>query len=272
MNLFRNLFTSSIGRKLLMAVTGLILVGFVTGHLVGNLQIFLKPDHINGYAHFLQGLGPALWGIRLFLLACVVIHVWAAVALTLESKTARGPEKYGVHRWLAASVASRYMRMTGLVVLAFIIYHIAHFTVGAAGADTFKSQLPEWTMQHDVREFGIPLANAGTEVHDVYSMVFLGFASPLVSLFYIVAVGLLSLHLWHGVDSVFQTFGLRNNSWSLCLRRIVAIYCIVYFLGNLAIPGGILSGIAKPAAGTLAHQVLVEGEALPAAPAVPATH
>ncbi len=257
MNLFRNLFSSSIGRKILMAVTGLVLVGFVTGHLVGNLQIFLKPDHINGYAHFLQGLGPVLWLIRLFLLACVVIHVWAAVALTLESKSARGPERYGVHRWLRASVASRYMRLTGFVVLAFLIYHIAHFTIGIAGAETFKTGLPHWTMQHDVREFGIPLASAGTEVHDVYSMVFLGFANPWVSLFYIVATSLLALHLWHGVDSVFQTFGLRNNAWETGLRRVVGIYCLAYFLGNLAIPGAILTGLAKPAPGTAAATELV---------------
>jgi succinate dehydrogenase / fumarate reductase cytochrome b subunit len=257
MNLLRSLFTSSIGRKVLMAVTGLVLVGFVTGHLVGNLQIFMAPDQINGYAHFLQSLGPALWGVRLVLLACVVIHVWAAVALTMESKTARGPEKYGVHKWLKASVASRYMRMTGVVVLAFIIYHVAHFTVGLAGTETFKDNLPTVVLSEDVREFGIPLAEAGTEVHDVYSMVFLGFASPLVSIFYIVAVGLLTLHLWHGTDSIFQTFGLRNGSWSTCLRRVVAIYCIVYFLGNLAIPGAILTGIAKPAPGTAAATELV---------------
>ena len=257
MSLFRNLFMSSIGRKFLMAVTGLVLVGFVTGHLVGNLQIFLSPDHINGYAHFLQGLGPALWIVRLVLLGCVVIHVWAAVVLTLESKTARGPHNYGIKRWLKASVASRYMRMSGVVVLAFILYHLAHFTIGYAGADSFKTNLDEWTMQHDVREFGIPLASAGDIVHDVYSMVFLGFANPLVSLFYIVAVGLLSLHLWHGTDSLFQTLGLRNGQWSGCLRRLVAIYCIVYFLGNLAIPGAILTGIAKPAPDTTAHARLV---------------
>lgn len=240
-----------------MAITGLVLIGFVTGHLVGNLQIFLAPDHINGYAHFLQGLGPALWGMRLFLLVCVVIHIWAAVVLTLESKAAQGPEVYGVKRWIKASVASRYMRMSGVVVLAFILYHIAHFTVGYAGADTFKNSLPEVTLSHDVREFGIPLASAGDKVHDVYSMVFLGFSSPLVSLFYIIAVGLLSVHLWHGTDSLFQTLGLRNSRWSHCLRRVVAIYCIVYFLGNLAIPGAILTGVAKPAPDTTAHTRLV---------------
>lgn len=257
MNLFRNLFSSSIGRKFLMAVTGLVLVGFVTGHLVGNLQIFGHPDQINGYAHFLQGLGPALWGIRLFLLACVAIHIWAAVVLTMESKAARGPTAYGVKKWLRASVASRYMRMSGFVVLAFLLYHLAHFTVGIVGADTFKSNLAHVTLSHDVREFGIPLATAGTEVHDVYSMVFLGFANPFVSLFYIIAVGLLSLHLWHGTESLFQTFGWRNGKWEIGLRRVVALYCILYFLGNLAIPGAILSGLVEPAAGTTAAAELI---------------
>jgi succinate dehydrogenase / fumarate reductase, cytochrome b subunit len=93
-------------------------------------------------------------------------------------------------------------------------------------------------------------------VHDVYSMVYLGFASPVVSIFYIIAVGLLSLHLLHGVDSMFQTFGVRNHRWSTGLRRVVTLFCLVYFLGNLAIPGAILTGIAKPAAGTAAASVI----------------
>tara|TARA_B110000305_G_scaffold239807_1_gene308616 strand:+ start:24585 stop:25367 length:783 start_codon:yes stop_codon:yes gene_type:complete len=257
MNLFRNLFTSSIGRKFLMAITGLVLVGFVTGHLVGNLQIFAHPDQINGYAHFLQGLGPALWGIRLFLLACVAIHIWAAVVLTIESRTAQGSVPYGVKKWLRASIASRYMRMSGFVVLAFILYHLAHFTLGFTGSETFKGTLDPVILQHDVREFGIPLATAGTEVHDVYSMVFLGFASPLVSLFYIVAVGLLSVHLWHGTESLFQTFGWRNGKWEIGLRRVVAVFCLLYFLGNLAIPGAILTGLVEPAAGTAAAAELI---------------
>lgn len=257
MNLFRNLFSSSIGRKFLMAVTGLVLVGFVTGHLVGNLQIFMPPDQINGYAHFLQGLGPALWGIRLFLLACVVIHIWAAVVLTLESKAARGPEAYGVKKWLKASLASRYMRMSGVVVLAFLIYHLAHFTIGIPGDANYKGALEHVVLENDVREFGIPLASAGTEVHDVYSMIYLGFANPLVSLFYIVAVGLLTVHLWHGADSLFQTLGWRNAKWSEGLRRLVAIFCIAYFIGNLAIPGLILTGIVPPAEGTAAAAQLI---------------
>jgi succinate dehydrogenase / fumarate reductase cytochrome b subunit len=257
MSLLANLFSSSIGRKFIMAITGLILTGFAFGHLVGNLQIFGHPDQINGYAHFLQGLGPALWLVRLVLLVAVILHIWAAVALTLESKAARGPEKYGVHKWLAATYASRTMRITGLVVMAFVIYHVLHFTVGLVGTEYYKSGLPEWTLTHDVREFGIPLAAKDTAVHDVYSMVYIGFSQPLVALFYIVATGLLAMHLWHGADSLFQTLGLRSNKWSLPLRRVVALLAIAYFAGNLAIPGAILAGIAKPAPGTTASAQLI---------------
>lgn len=238
-----------------MAITGLVLVGFVFGHLVGNLQIFSAPDHINGYAHFLQALGPVLWLLRLVLLACLGLHIWAAVALTLESRTARGPEKYAVHKWLQATWASRAMRWTGVIVFFFILYHIAHFTLGIAAHDTFKSQLPEWTMQHDAKEFGIVLAKEGEVVHDVYSMVFLGFLNPVVSIFYMVATTLLSIHLLHGIDSLFQTFGWRNGTWASGLRKAVTALCVLYFLGNLIIPGAILTGIAKPAEGTAAAQI-----------------
>ncbi|MEI6464931.1 MAG: succinate dehydrogenase cytochrome b subunit [Verrucomicrobiota bacterium] len=256
MNLVGSLFRSSIGRKFLMAVTGLVMVGFVTGHLFGNLQIFAHPDKINGYAHFLQSLGPALWAVRLALLACVVIHVWAAVALALENKSARGPETYGVIKWLNAALASRYMKHTGVVILAFIVYHLAHFTVGAAQAGSFKTALAEHTMAGDFHLLGLPIVAKGQTVHDVYSMVYLGFANPVVSLFYIIAVALLSLHLLHGVDSMFQTFGLRNHSWVPFLRRVVSLLCLAYLVGNVAIPGAILTGMAKPAAGTTAAEKL----------------
>lgn len=252
MNLARLIFGSSIGRKFLMAVTGLVLVGFVIGHLVGNLQIFAHPDKINGYAHFLQSMGGALWGVRLVLLACVVIHIWAAIALSLENRAARGPEGYSSTRWLQAVLASRHMKHSGVVVLAFIIYHLAHFTLGAAQAGTFKTALPAYTMANDFNLLGFPVVTKGAAVHDVYSMVYLGFTHPVVSLFYIVAVGLLTLHLLHGVDSMFQTFGLRNLRWAGGLRRAVTVLCALYLLGNVAIPGAILTGAVKPAAGTAA--------------------
>ena len=257
-----NFIKSSIGRKFLMAVTGLVFTGFVFGHMVGNLQIFLHPDHINGYAHFLQGLGPALWGVRAFLLLCALIHAWAAITLWLESRAARGPEKYAREKWLAASTASRHMRLTGLVVLAFIVYHILHFTVGVAQPETFKTGAElskpqyQYVMQKDAREFGIPLASAGEKVHDVYSMVFLSFKNPWVSGFYILAIALLALHLWHGAESLFQTLGLRNHKWACALRGVVGVCALVYVLGNAAMPGAILTGIAKPHKDTAAAKII----------------
>jgi succinate dehydrogenase / fumarate reductase cytochrome b subunit len=229
-----------------MAVTGIVLIGFVVGHLAGNLQVFEHPDKINGYAHFLQSLGPTLWAARIVLLACVVVHIWAATVLTLESRRARGSEPYKVKTWLQATFASRYMRWTGYVVLAFIVYHLAQFTVGAAQPATFKANLARYTMTGDYRIFGVTVVRAGTEVMDVRSMVILGFQNPAVAIFYIIAVGLLSLHLLHGADSLFQTLGWRNGRWAKGLRTAVGICCAAYFLGNLAIPGSVLLGIVKP--------------------------
>jgi succinate dehydrogenase / fumarate reductase cytochrome b subunit len=246
MNPVGSLFSSSIGRKILMAVTGLILIGFVIGHLVGNLQVFQNPDHLNGYAQFLHQLGPLLWVARIGLLVAAGIHIWAGIALSLENTRARGPEPYGVKHTIQATLASRTMRWTGIVVLAFLIYHLAHFTIGAAQASTFKENLKPYMMQHEYRVAGFPVVSAGTQVHDVHSMVILGFQHPIVSLFYIVAVGLLSFHLLHGVDSMFQTLGLRSTRWSGGLRTFALIFCFAYFLGNLAIPGAVLTGQLQP--------------------------
>ena len=242
MNLVGNLFGSSIGRKILMAVTGLVLIGFVIVHLVGNLQVFSHPDKLNGYAHFLQSLGPALWVARISLLIAVAIHIWAATVLTIESKRARGAQAYGVKTWIQATLASRYMRWTGYVVLAFILYHLAHFTVGTAQSATYKAALPAYTMAHDYHVLGFTVVPAGTEVLDVRSMVILGFQPPLVAGFYLLAVTLLSLHLLHGMDSLFQTLGWRNSRWSQSLRSVVILACLAYFAGNVAIPGAVLTG------------------------------
>lgn len=228
-----------------MAVTGLILIAFVVGHLVGNLQVFSHPDKINGYAQFLHNLGPLLWVVRLGLIAAVVIHIWAATVLTLENKKARGGS-YGFKHTIRATLASRTMRLTGYVVLAFLIYHLAHFTLGAAQAATFKDNLAGYTMQEEYRIAGFPVVAAGTKVADVHSMVVLGFRSPVVALFYIVAVGLLSFHLLHGIDSLFQTLGWRTAKWAGCLRGIAVVFCIAYFTGNLAIPGAVLAGKLQP--------------------------
>jgi succinate dehydrogenase / fumarate reductase cytochrome b subunit len=251
MNPVCSLFRASIGKKFVMAVTGAVLVGFVTGHLVGNLQIFGPPDKINGYAHFLQSLGPALWGVRLGLLACVIVHIGIAVQLTLENSRAR-PEKYDFNHTIRATLSSRTMRWTGGVVLAFVLYHLAQFTLGWAQSGSFKTRLPEYLMAGDFHLLGFPIVARGQVVHDVYSMVFLGFANPVVSLFYIVAVGLLSVHLLHGAESMFQTLGWKSGPWAVLLKKLVVLYCLLYFLGNLASPGAIMTGAVKPAPGTYA--------------------
>lgn len=246
MNLVGYLFRSSIGRKILMAATGVILIGFIIGHLVGNLQVFEHPDRINGYAQFLHQLGPLLWVARIGLIVAAAIHIWAGVALSLENVAARGPEGYAVKHTIRATLASRTMKWTGLVVLAFLLYHLAHFTFGVAQADTFKSVLPAYTMQEEYRVAGFPVVAAGAQVLDVHTMVILGFQSPVIAIFYIVAVGLLTFHLVHGADSLFQTFGLRSTRWGVGLRKVVIVACALYFLGNLVIPGAVLVGKLQP--------------------------
>lgn len=243
MSLARNLFCSSLGKKYLMALTGFVLIGFVTGHLVGNLQVFSAPEKINGYAAFLQGLGPALWAARLFLLLCAGIHIWAAVQLTLENSAAR-PVKYSVRHTIRTTLSSKLMRYSGFVVLAFLVYHLAHFTFGVAVADSFKSNFT-FTMPADYHVLGIPVIAKGTEVHDVHTMMIRGFQHPVVSLFYVIAIALLTNHLWHGFASAFQSLGLRTTRWAKGLQAITRVFCILYFLGNVAIPAAILAGAVK---------------------------
>lgn len=227
-----------------MAVTGVILTGFVIGHLVGNLQIFAEPDHINGYGAFLHQLGPLLWVARIVLLASALLHIWAATVLTMENHAARDV-KYDVVHTLRATLSSRLMRVSGVVVLAFLLYHLAHFTLGFTQVATFKESLPHYTLTTDFKVAGFVTVRAGTETFDVYNMVVLGFQNKVVSLFYIIAVGLLSLHLLHGADSMFQTIGWRSEKWAGALRKLVVLFCVVYFVGNLAIPGAVLLGKLK---------------------------
>jgi succinate dehydrogenase / fumarate reductase cytochrome b subunit len=245
MDLTRNIFGSSIGRKLVMAVTGVVLILFVVGHLVGNLQVFEDPDRINGYSHFLQSLGPALWAARIFLLLCVGLHIWAATVLALEDRHARGDVPYARNKWIRATVASRYMRWTGYIVLAFLLYHLAQFTFGVTSASTYKGNLAHYTMKGDYHVLGFTAVPAGMDVLDVRTMMIRAFSNPVVSLFYIVSIALLSVHMLHGADSLFQTLGWRTHRWARGLRAVVALGCAAYFLGNLAIPGGVLLGVLR---------------------------
>src|SRR5215475_6211412 len=128
MNLITRVFNSSLGKKYIMAVSGCVLFLFVIGHLAGNLQVFLGPEAINRYGHFLQSNTELLWPVRIILLTFIVLHIWAAASLSTENKAAR-PIAYGAYKPVGSSYASRTMLMSGLVVLAFIIYHLLHYTV-----------------------------------------------------------------------------------------------------------------------------------------------
>ena len=241
-------FSSTIGRKILMALTGLVLVLFVLGHMLGNLQIFLGPDAINAYAYKLHEVLPtsALWAVRLFLLVCITVHIWMAVLLTVENRRAR-PLAYLKKRAVQATYASRTMRMSGIILFAFIIFHIAHYTVRTVPGMLYNEpNVLDLTKVPLVKD-GLTVVKEGETIptFNVYDMMVDGFEVWWVSAFYIIATGLLCLHLTHGVSSMFQTVGLRNQLWRQRLDRVALIYGWVVFLGFAIIPAAVLSGLLK---------------------------
>ena len=224
---------SSIGKKTVVAVTGIVLVLFVIGHMVGNLTVFFGPDAINAYAMHLRDLGPLLWLIRLFMLASVVLHVWFTMLLWKENLAAH-PQKYAVFAPMKTTIFARTMRLTGLFVLAFVIFHLAHFTLLIVD--------PGYASYHTTLD--------GREVHDVYRMVIEGFQNPLISLFYIVALAFLTLHLNHGIGSLFQTLGVTDAKMRSYYETGAGILAWVLFVGYVSIPISILffglgSGVTK---------------------------
>jgi len=228
LNALCSFYHSSIGKKMIVAITGIILIAFVVGHLLGNLQIFLGPDWINSYAEHLRALGPLLWAIRLFLLASVLIHIVATISLAIDNKRAR-PVAYEEKKAVKATFASRHMVMSGLIVLAFIIYHIAHFTVRVTD--------PRFAL----------LKADPLNRYDVFSMMVYGFQSPLVSGFYVLGLFLLTLHLSHGSSSFFQSLGLNNKKLAPRLATGGRIFAWLLFIGYVSIPVAVLLGLVHPA-------------------------
>jgi succinate dehydrogenase / fumarate reductase cytochrome b subunit len=212
---------------MIVAVTGIVLILFIIGHLLGNLQIFLGPDWINGYAQHLRDLGPLLWIIRIFLIVTVVLHIYFTIQLAIENRRAR-PERYVKRDYIKATAASRYMVLSGLVVLAFLIYHIAHFTVRVTD--------PRFALlKHD------PLNH-----YDVFSMMVYGFQNVYVSAFYVLGMFLLALHLSHGSSSFFQSLGLSDQKMSPRLARTGRIFAWLIFVGYTSIPVACLLGWIQP--------------------------
>jgi len=222
MNLFSRIWSSTLGKKYIMALTGAALLVFVVGHLIGNLQVFGPPELINTYAHFLKSKPGLLWGARLGLLMMVGLHIAAAVTLSAANQAAR-PEPYAGKSAYGSTVQSRYMLVSGLVIAAFVIYHLAHFTAllpGINGVGDFRRLT---TVLH------------GETVPDVYAMMVLGFQVWWVVLFYLVAQALLFMHLSHGVASMFQSLGFRNHVWWPRISALAKVASIAIFAGYAAI-------------------------------------
>ena len=219
---------STIGQKLIMAVSGLLLVGFVIAHMVGNLQIFL-PDGgkaLNEYAAMLQGQQGLLWTARLGLIGAVGAHIWSAVKLTVAAKSAR-PVSYKKRSWFDERYAVRTMRVGGVILLAFIVYHLLHFTIGAI---------------HELK----PCADVGgVFTCYAYENVISGFTNPLVGIFYIVAQIFLGLHLTHGVWSMTRTLGQGNPRFDGIARKSAAAVGIIITIGNCSIPIAVMAGIVS---------------------------
>lgn len=211
---------STNGKKVVMAVTGVMMFGFVIGHMLGNLQMFEAPEHINAYGHFLHNLGELLWIERGIMLLAIALHIIAAVQLALRSKAAR-PIAYSRKEAINSSYASRTMYWSGPIVLAFIIFHLLQFTAG-------------YIHPHATFVAG-----------DVYQNVVSGFQVWWVSAWYIFALCLLGLHLSHGLWSMFQSVGLGHPRLTPYLKRAAQAIAIIVVLGYISIPISVLLGFIK---------------------------
>jgi succinate dehydrogenase / fumarate reductase cytochrome b subunit len=209
-------YGTSIGKKVVMAVTGLILFGFVIGHMLGNLQVFIGASQMNAYAATLKANVALLWGVRLVLLVAVILHIVAAVQLTRMSLRSR-PEGYHYKDVIQADYAARTMRWSGPIIAVFVVYHLLDFTTGTVH--------PQF------------------DAHDVYRNVITGFRVWPVALFYIIAMVALAFHLWHGVWSMFQTLGLINPKSDQLIHRLAAIATLAIAIGFISVPMAVLAGL-----------------------------
>ncbi len=213
-----DIYRTTLGKKLVMAVTGTILLVFVVVHMLGNLQIFLGPEAINRYARLLRVEPALLWAARLALLASVGAHIVAAAQLTLVNWAAR-PVAYARRRYRATDYASRTMIWSGPIVAAFVVYHVLHLSVGVV----HPSFVPG----------------------DVYHNVVAGFSVWYVALFYVVAQLMLGLHLYHGVWSLTQTLGVTHPALDLWRRRIAQGTAVAVAIGNCSVPVAVLAGVVR---------------------------
>ena len=225
MSWFVSYVRSSVGAKQLMAVTGLGLVLFAIVHMIGHLGMFSGRDHYNAYAHFLQGLGGLKWIARGGLLTIFVVHMITGISLARANAAAR-PQKYVVQRYTRTTFYARTMALTGLVVLAFIVYHLMHFTLGWIQPDYF----------HHTDDKGR---------YDAYSMFVLGFKNTGILISYLVAVTLLCLHLAHGAGSWLQSLGLNHPKYAVITKNAGPALALILIAGYLAPPLGVAFNLIK---------------------------
>lgn len=212
---------STNGKKAVMAVTGVILFLFVIVHMLGNLQTFEGPERLNAYGRFLHGIPELLWGFRIVLLTSVALHIWASVQLALRKNEAR-PVGYAVKRSISSDYASRTMYWSGPILLAFIIFHLLHFTAGVVH----------------------PGADFNTE-GDVYHNVVAGFSVWYVSAWYIFSMILLGFHIRHGAWSMFQSLGFNHPRHTPILKKFAMFFAVVVTAGYISIPLSVLLGWVK---------------------------
>ncbi|MES2475688.1 MAG: succinate dehydrogenase cytochrome b subunit [Verrucomicrobiota bacterium] len=219
-------WSSSIGKKLIVALTGLVMVGFLFGHMTGNLLVFVGPDAFNTYAVFLHHLlhGAGIWIARIGLLVALVLHVAATISLVRQNKAAR--KAYACQNTIQASRSSRIMIWSGLTILAFVVYHLMHFTVRVG------NEYNNPALYTDAAHF----AATGEIRHNAWKMVIDGFSVWYVVLFYLIAMTLLCSHLSHGVQSIFQTLGWRSKRSASAIDLIAKAYAAIIWIGFAAIP------------------------------------
>ena len=218
---------SSIGAKLVMAVTGIVLLLFVIFHLLGNLQVFLGPEALNHYAEKLHSVPRLLWILRLGLIVCVLLHILAAIRVAILNRAAR-PQRYVKLRAQAASWAARTLQLSGGVIAIYVVYHLLHFT--------FRSVHTE-----HVREVDGHI--------DVYAMVVGSFQEPSIALVYSLSMVLVALHLSHGIGGFLQTLGLGHPRYSKNLRLLGPVLATLLAVGYISIPLAVLFGLVAPPAG-----------------------
>lgn len=223
---------SSLGKKYVMAISGLLLFVFVVIHMLGNLQVFMGPEHINAYGHFLKSKPGLLWAARLGLLFIVIVHVTTAIQVSRENRAAR-PVPYANYNPTVASYASRTMLMSGLIVMAFIIYHLLHFTVAVPGVNLLPPSA-------DFPNANFLELEDSMKQHDIYRMMLLGFSNVWVSGFYILGMFLLCMHLRHGLSSMFQSMGWKHAVYARTIDRFALIAASVIFIGNSSMPLAVL--------------------------------